>query len=253
MRKPKKYPGFMFYHGDWMKDPALSICSAAARGVWMDVICLMFESPKRGFLITENGIPWTLEQIAVCTRGDWQENLACLKELIRNGVMKQATKGHRFRGKIGAYFSARIARDEGQREAWRSQKRRQFVEKKESRSGSFSSSSSSSLSSSLSTTTSKAFTNPKSPQEAAAVAITPEESAAAFQAIGFERPFGHKEFQSLWIARFKTLKNSDWLSDVMEKAILEAQSLHIGVPPQFFEAKHVLEKIDLASARKLPL
>ena len=108
-----KLPSFQFYPGDWMKDPALAICSAGARGVWMDVMCLMFESPKRGYLIT-NGVPWTIEQIAVSLRGDWQENLVYLKERpVRNGVMKQATHGHLFRGKVGAFYRARIAARRG--------------------------------------------------------------------------------------------------------------------------------------------
>jgi hypothetical protein len=115
-----------------MKDPALSICSAGARGVWMDVMCLMFESPQRGYLIT-NGKPWTLEQIAVALRGDWQENLVYLKELVHNGVMKQVgpqKPSRKCPRNMGAFFSKRLVSDEGQRTAWRGQKRRQRVEKK---------------------------------------------------------------------------------------------------------------------------
>lgn len=151
-----KLPSFQFYPGDWMKDPALAICSAGARGVWMDVLCLMFESPERGYLLT-NGKPWTLEQIAVAIRGDWQENLIYLKELVHNGVMKQApAKDHNYRRKNLAFFSSRIVSDDRQREAWRAKKRRQRVENKRSLSPAlspFSSSSSSSSSSNLNTKT----------------------------------------------------------------------------------------------------
>ena len=134
-----------------MKDPELSLCSAGARGVWMDVLCLMFESPKRGFLIT-NGRPWTLEQISIAIRGDWQENLVYLKELVHNGVMTKfhARKRDRdFRAK-GAYFSRRIVKDDAKRTQWRMQKQSQRIHNKGSLSTGVSTPSSSSSSSSSS-------------------------------------------------------------------------------------------------------
>jgi hypothetical protein len=121
-----KLAAFQFYPGDWLKDPALSICTAGARGVWIDVLCLMFESPRRGCLIT-NGRPWTLPEIAEALRGRPKANLSFLKELVRNGVMKYDKKK--------GFFSSRLVRDEHQRETWRSEKRRQAVKNKGSDSG----------------------------------------------------------------------------------------------------------------------
>ncbi len=43
-----KLPSFQFYPGDWMKDPALRSVSLEARGLWMDMLCLLFESVRRG-------------------------------------------------------------------------------------------------------------------------------------------------------------------------------------------------------------
>ena len=137
-----------------MKDPDLALCSSGARGAWVDVLCLMFECRPRGYLIKTNGTAWTLEQLAVAVRGDWQENLVYLKELVHNGVMKQAPKGHKFRGKERAFYNARMVRDEGQREAWKFQKQRQRTENKESLSTPLSTRSSSSSSSSSSNPTS---------------------------------------------------------------------------------------------------
>lgn len=45
-----KAPSFQFYPGDWMRDPALRAVSLAARGLWIDMLCLMHESPRRGYL-----------------------------------------------------------------------------------------------------------------------------------------------------------------------------------------------------------
>ncbi len=43
-----KLPSFQFYPGDWMKDPSLRSVSLEARGLWMDMLCLLFESVRRG-------------------------------------------------------------------------------------------------------------------------------------------------------------------------------------------------------------
>lgn len=45
-----KLPAIQFYTGDWLKDPSLSKCSPATRGIWMDAICAMHESDRRGIL-----------------------------------------------------------------------------------------------------------------------------------------------------------------------------------------------------------
>jgi len=39
------------YTGDWLTDPALSLCSPATRGVWVDLICYMHRSNQGGKLI----------------------------------------------------------------------------------------------------------------------------------------------------------------------------------------------------------
>jgi hypothetical protein len=104
----------------------------------MDVLCLMFESSRRGYLLT-NGHPWSLQEIANAIRGDNATNLAYLKELVHNGVMKSTKKGHRTNPGHSAqqpcYFNARMVLDERQREQWRSEKRRQRVDNKHSDSG----------------------------------------------------------------------------------------------------------------------
>jgi len=39
-----------FYPHDWLSDPSLRSCSLAARGLWIDILCLMWDSPERGIL-----------------------------------------------------------------------------------------------------------------------------------------------------------------------------------------------------------
>lgn len=45
-----KQPSIQFYTGDWLKDPSLSRCSPATRGIWMDAICAMHEAARSGKL-----------------------------------------------------------------------------------------------------------------------------------------------------------------------------------------------------------
>lgn len=108
MAQKAKLPSFQFYPGDWRKDPDLSRCSKAAKGVWIDMLCLMFECEDRGVFAT-GGEPWTDEEIAAAIGGDTGANLACIDELLRKGVAR--------RNDSGAIFSRRLVRDEQKRRA----------------------------------------------------------------------------------------------------------------------------------------
>jgi hypothetical protein len=43
-----KRPSFQFYPGDWRMDGNLRRCSHAARGAWMDILCVLHESEEYG-------------------------------------------------------------------------------------------------------------------------------------------------------------------------------------------------------------
>lgn len=53
-----------WYSGDWLKDPQLSACSPATRGVWADLISAMHESDQSGQLI---GTPEQLARLGRCS------------------------------------------------------------------------------------------------------------------------------------------------------------------------------------------
>lgn len=98
-----KLPSFQFYPGDWMKDPNLRRCTRAARGMWMDMLCLMFECEDRGVLSTDK-TAWSDEEIASATSGDVKEGISCISELLRKGVAH--------RNEYGAIYSTRMVKDE---------------------------------------------------------------------------------------------------------------------------------------------
>lgn len=98
-----KLPSFPFYPTDWLGDTNLKRCSHAAKGVWMDLLCLMHQCDQRGVLAT-NGKAWTDDDAARAAGGDQVLALAAIQELLDKGVAS--------RNKSGALFSRRMVRDE---------------------------------------------------------------------------------------------------------------------------------------------
>jgi hypothetical protein len=98
-----KSPGFWFFTGDWMKDPELRFCSLFARGLLVDLLCILFEAKEQGYASNPDGSPRTDEQIAdAVSGGSRDEKLAALAELERSGVLSRDSRG--------VLFSRRIAR-----------------------------------------------------------------------------------------------------------------------------------------------
>lgn len=77
-----------FNVGDWLKDPAVSSCSAAARGVWVDLLCAMHEAGRSGILSKPKAI---LARLGRCTAAELDHALTELQATgaadvtIRNG------------------------------------------------------------------------------------------------------------------------------------------------------------------------
>jgi len=78
-----KRPAFQFYPADWRSNAKLRRCSEAARGAWMDVLCLLHDSDEYGV------IRWPLADIARAAGVP----LKLLKELSEKQVLKGGDKG----------------------------------------------------------------------------------------------------------------------------------------------------------------
>ena len=78
-----KRPSFQFYPGDWLTDLALRRCSAAARGVWMDVLCVLHNSDDQYGILR-----WPLKEIANTIGA----SMAHINELIDKNVLKGSDK-----------------------------------------------------------------------------------------------------------------------------------------------------------------
>lgn len=102
-----KRPAFQFYPGDWQRDAALRSCSVGARGLWIEMICVMHQADPYGHLVVnERGIePDTLARMVGASKrevGGW------LLELEDAGV---------FSREQNVIVSRRMVRDESVRKA----------------------------------------------------------------------------------------------------------------------------------------
>lgn len=103
MAKQRKLPAMQFYTGDWMKDTNLRGVPLAAKGLWIEMLCLMHESDRRGYL-QSNGKPVPQDQLARMTGCSSDEVSQCLEVLEISGVFS--------RTKNGIIYSRRMVRDE---------------------------------------------------------------------------------------------------------------------------------------------
>lgn len=98
-----KFPWMQFFCGDWLKDPRLSLCSPATRGVWIDLLCAMHENNRVGEL---RGTHEQLARIARCLPVDLAHALTELQTTeaadvternsvvtVTNRRMKRESKG----------------------------------------------------------------------------------------------------------------------------------------------------------------
>jgi hypothetical protein len=102
-----KAPAFLFYASDWLTDPSLRLCSAETRGVWIDLLCLMFLSEEPGVLkigsqiLDKKGI----QKLSGISQKKFSK---VFDELTNFGILKQDENGR--------FFSKRMIQDEALRQ-----------------------------------------------------------------------------------------------------------------------------------------
>ena len=98
-----KRPWLKFFPSDWRSDPRLRMCSLAARGLWIDLLCYMHEGEPYGHL-TIDGAPPSLEAIAALLGRPPKEVTKALAELEAHRVFDRAENN--------AIVSRRFVRDQ---------------------------------------------------------------------------------------------------------------------------------------------
>lgn len=85
-------PWIKFYPRDWRGDQALRLVSLSARGLWIEMMCLMHEAAPYGHLLVGNR-PVSDEVLARVVGSSVQEVQASLDELQSAGVFRRARNG----------------------------------------------------------------------------------------------------------------------------------------------------------------
>jgi len=90
-----KRPSFQFYPADWLNNIKLQSCSLAAQGLLIDIMCLMHQSEKYGFLLINGSIPLD-KSVARLLRVHHKTYHTRLIELIESGVLRRSENGSIF-------------------------------------------------------------------------------------------------------------------------------------------------------------
>lgn len=98
-----KKPSFPFYPGDYLRDAAVRALSLEARGLWVDMLCLMHQAPRRGYLELAEGVPIGESQIARMVGESVNRVVNLIEEMRLTGVFSEEN---------GVIFSRRMVRDE---------------------------------------------------------------------------------------------------------------------------------------------
>lgn len=75
--------------GEWLDSPCINNLSYDLRGIWLTMLCYMWESPTRGIMAKANGKPYTKDQIIRLLDID----PLALSILLDNGLLARSDKG----------------------------------------------------------------------------------------------------------------------------------------------------------------
>lgn len=112
-------PWSKFFWSDWEADQGLRLCSLAAQGIWMRMLCVCARHEPKGYLAI-NGNPLGLDAIARLAGVAESEAGNLVDELERNGVFSRDRKGR--------IYSRRMVRDEKRSQEGRKHKKRGLKE-----------------------------------------------------------------------------------------------------------------------------
>lgn len=102
MAKKQEIP-MPFYTGDWLRCPELRVLPPDIRGLWMDMLCYMWESVERGVMVMPNGQPCTKDDVVRIIGTDSSGSTGWLDVLIENKVCEVREDG--------AIYSRRMVKD----------------------------------------------------------------------------------------------------------------------------------------------
>lgn len=81
-----------FFPSDWRADSDLAFCSLAARGLWIEMLCIMHGCTPYGHL-TKNGQPMSVKDLSLLVKSDPEEVSVLLKQLAEANVFSTTNNG----------------------------------------------------------------------------------------------------------------------------------------------------------------
>jgi hypothetical protein len=103
----KQQDWIKWHFSHWSADAGVRSVSLEARGLWIDMLALMAQAPRRGYLQQANGRQMTVEQLAILVGSSIAVVSRLLQELESAGVYSSDA--------TGTIFSRRMVRDVEQR------------------------------------------------------------------------------------------------------------------------------------------
>lgn len=100
--KHDQRPSMQFYPDDWIAEPGLRLCSLEAKGLWIELLCIMFRLEKRGFLSINNK-QITSKMLSKMLAESEDNIIKSLQELKENDVYSTLDDG--------TIYSRRMARN----------------------------------------------------------------------------------------------------------------------------------------------
>lgn len=102
-------PYMKFYIRDWVSDSQLRMVSMAARGLWLELLCIMHNAKRRGFLESPNGNRIDSDCLVRLSGTDNRQFDGLMSELLEHGIpsVEQST---------GIWYCRRMVRETSKRE-----------------------------------------------------------------------------------------------------------------------------------------
>lgn len=101
-----------FFWSDWQGDPCLRMCSFAAQGFWMRLLCVAAESKKKGYVLVNGHAP-TNEQLSKITGANIEDVKTWLDELLITGTASKTRHGVIYNRKMVRNAKKRAASSKG--------------------------------------------------------------------------------------------------------------------------------------------
>lgn len=113
---------FPFSPFEWRSSNSLRICSLAARGLWIEMLCIAFLSERRGYL-QAGGRPISTGALARMVGASIRRVEEGIKELESAGVLDRDKEGVIFSSRMEAQFRLARIRSEAGRKGGRARQK----------------------------------------------------------------------------------------------------------------------------------